>query len=518
MTRKLVSLMLALVLLLTCTAALAEVTYPIAAETIKLNYWCSLHSNARVYISSYDENEAYQAIEKNTGIDLSFIHPAAGQEKVDFQLMMTDIKTLPDIIQYDSFASVYDGGFEAAMDEGIILDLTDLLPLYAPDYWALVKDDPLFQTADGRYAAVYKTNFGPYDGAWQKIITRKDFLEEWGKPEPDTLAELEDYFQWILDNKPGVIPFTLPIASSSCWFLIQGTFGFINSWYVDETGTVQWGYAAGDAYKAYLETMNRWYEKGYLSKDYTTYVENDYKSGFAAGTIATMMGSGTDMRTMATAAGFEAQTLPFIKLDENTMHHFDALNNPNQGNPAVITANCKNVEAALKFLNYGYTQEGADIYNYGVEGLSWERAADGTIQYLPHMTAPEKFTTENANYILRIHFAPKAGLRDTVCHPGLLADPAMIEYKNQWDNDPMVDNAYRMPTGVSLTSDETNKRAEIMNDLNTYAKEQEVLFINGQRDLSTFDTYMSQINSMGFAEAQKITQAAYDRYMANAAK
>ena len=133
MTRKLVSLLLALAVLLSCGAAVAEITCPISEESIKLSYWCSLHSNARLYISNFDENEAYQEIQKNTGVDLEFIHPAAGQEQVDFQLMMTDVRTMPDIIQYDAFNSAYDGGLIADIDEGVILYLTDLLPEYEPD-------------------------------------------------------------------------------------------------------------------------------------------------------------------------------------------------------------------------------------------------------------------------------------------------------------------------------------------------------------------------------------------------
>ena len=68
---------------------------------------------------------------------------------------------------------------------------------------------------------------------------------------------------------------------------------------------------------------------------------------------------------------------------------------------------------------------------------------------------------------------------------------------------------------MSLTSEETTERADIMTDLSTYVKEQEVLFINGQRDLSTFDAYMNEVMNMGFAKAQQITQDAYDLYVEN---
>jgi len=37
-----------------------------------------------------------------------------------------------------------------------------------------------------------------------------------------------------------------------------------------------------------------------------------------------------------------------------------------------ITTSCKNVELAARFLNYGYTEEGHKLYNYGIEGVSYE--------------------------------------------------------------------------------------------------------------------------------------------------
>ena len=42
-----------------------------------------------------------------------------------------------------------------------------------------------------------------------------------------------------------------------------------------------------------------------------------------------------------------------------------------------ISANCENPELALEFLNYFFTEDGSLIVNYGVEGYTWERTADG---------------------------------------------------------------------------------------------------------------------------------------------
>jgi alpha-N-arabinofuranosidase len=52
-----------------------------------------------------------------------------------------------------------------------------------------------------------------------------------------------------------------------------------------------------------------------------------------------------------------------------------------------------------------------------------------------------------------------------------------------------------------------------MADVNTYASEMIRKFIIGTEPLSNFNNYLNQINSYGFQEAIKLTQAAYDRYL-----
>lgn len=60
----------------------------------------------------------------------------------------------------------------------------------------------------------------------------------------------------------------------------------------------------------------------------------------------------------------------------------------------------------MKLLNYGYTQEGADLYNWGVEGINWDWQGDKRV-YNDTMLNNPKFGTEEASYIYKMLFAPK---------------------------------------------------------------------------------------------------------------
>lgn len=44
----------------------------------------------------------------------------------------------------------------------------------------------------------------------------------------------------------------------------------------------------------------------------------------------------------------------------------------NMGVSVAISRNCKKPELAARFLDYGYTEEGHNLFNFGIEGVSYE--------------------------------------------------------------------------------------------------------------------------------------------------
>lgn len=515
--KKILTLVLTLCLLLSAVSALAEVTYPLEGD-VTLTYWSAIHTNAASYISIYGETEVFQEISRKTGINIEWEHPALGSEKTAFATMMAG-GDLPDILSYGNFNSDYSGGLSAAIDEGVIYDLTELLPLYAPDYWELVKDDPRFQTDDGRYAAFYIYNPDEQmDPPYRRLMTRQEWLDAAGIEAPDTIEELEGYFDWVLENLDGVTPFLLSPVGDGYAAVIWGTYDILDGWYLDLDGNVQWGRASGDNYLEYLTKMHEWYEKGYIVKDWATMSSSDKKAAYVAGTVAVAISSCDDFRQLAMAAGFEAASLPYVRKTDESVYHADILSSNKGGCCVVIPTTCKNVEAALAYLNYAYHPEGKMVYNFGVEGLSWNYDENGNPVYTERALNPEGMSAENANYIYRAHAFPKWRYSDVVANLAVVQDADAVAFRLLWTNDPMVDNALRLPAEVTLTAEESTRRAEIMTDITTYSSEMMARYINGLEDLSTYEDYIKNINKMGFEEARQITQAAYERYLASMSK
>lgn len=156
-----------------------------------------MHPNAIQYIQSYNENEVYQEMEKITGIHIDFIHPASGQEKEQFGIMIA-AGDLPDII---GAADNYAGGEFRGVGDGAFVDLAPYLEQNAPDYYNLINSDNELKrevTGDeGVIAAFYRIK-PVQDPPWSRPILRQDWLKELNIEVPRTIVDYEDLFKALL--------------------------------------------------------------------------------------------------------------------------------------------------------------------------------------------------------------------------------------------------------------------------------------------------------------------------------
>jgi putative aldouronate transport system substrate-binding protein len=178
---------------------------------------------------------------------------------------------------------------------------------------------------------------------------------------------------------------------------------------------------------------------------------------------------------------------------------------------AVISAKTKYPEAAVRWLNYSYSPVGADLFNWGVEGISYN-VVNGKKVYTDDVLYNPRFSTEESNYIYKIHFAPKWMEFGVVCNPNLLRTPASLAARMLWGDDPNVDTTLSLPP-YSLNMAEQSTRSRLLNDINTYVDEMTLKFITGAEPLSRWDAYVQTVNRMGLPDLLQSEQSAYDRYL-----
>ena len=502
--KKILSLVLALLLLLGAFSAVAEVAYP--REKDELTVW--MENPLPDYVANANDLPFYQALEEATGVHINFIHPTSSNVKEQFNLLMFD-NQLPDII---CGGNLYEGGVFQGIKEGVFLDLAPYLAEYAPDYYAIITaNDAIYReiaNADGQIGYFGRIKLEK-DPPFRRMVLKQEMLDELGIAIPETLDEVENMFQLMLDK--GITPFMLKANGMEPNFM--GMYDVIAGFY-QKDGEILFGQIQ-PGFKDYLTLMHSWYEKGYISKDFAN--QTGVNTMFDNGEIGTYYDAIVATYNRGQRYGATIVAAPYPRLNKEQQLHWEDTQygnfifNSNNDN-IVITADCKKIETAMKWLNYRYTAEGADLCNWGIKGVSYE-VVDGKKQYLPAMIANEKFTPEQTSYYYKMHLGAKLAEPDVVCHANLLASEGARNSRMRWADCNYIDMDYVLPT-LAYTADQNARRAKIMSEVNTYVDEMVLKFIIGTEPLDHFDAYVEQVKSMKLDEATQIVTEAYQAYMA----
>lgn len=497
------------------TAETGEFQLPIVDEPTTLSYFVADDSNAAIMTTDWNDNEFYQEMERRTGVHLEFEMVSSADYQTNFNLMIAS-GNLADMIYVG--ASYYAEGVDAAIDDGYFLDLTDLVDEYMPNYEKVRTSDVQYEllstTDSGRLGAVYElrqSKQGPWLGLW----IRQDWLDDLNLDTPVTFDDYHEVLTAFKNEKGATAPLILNFSGSDGEFgTMSGGLNVLNSWQLDETGKVNFG-PYMDAWKEYVTIMHQWYTEGLIDPDF---MATDERTADMAKVVTGASGLFAALYTMPSVyeAASEDPNMNLAPVNPPVMNegdegHIRLRDSYTSGNTA-ISADSENWEVALRWLDYLYTEEGALLANYGVEGDTFEFDENGEPVFTDKILNNENgwtMTQTVASYL-----CPSAGIANWSDWTRELAgvpekDQACYDVWSEFSDD------WRLPSSVTLTQDESTERAALYADISTIVKEQTAQFISGALDIeSNWDAYISALEASGMERAIEITQAAYDRYLA----
>ena len=497
------------------TAETGEFQLPIVDEPTTLSYFVADDSNAAIMTTDWNDNEFYQEMERRTGVHLEFEMVSSADYQTNFNLMIAS-GNLADMIYVG--ASYYAEGVDAAIDDGYFLDLTDLVDEYMPNYERIRTSDVQYEllstTDSGRLGAVYElrqSKQGPWLGLW----IRQDWLDDLGLDTPVTFDDYHEVLTAFKNEKGATAPLILNFSGSDGEFgTMSGGLNVLNSWQLDETGKVNFG-PYMDAWKEYVTIMHQWYTEGLIDPDF---MATDERTADMAKVVTGASGVFAALYTMPSVyeAASEDPNMNLAPVNPPVMNegdegHIRLRDSYTSGNTA-ISADSENWEVALRWLDYLYTDEGALLANYGVEGDTFEFNEDGEPEFTDKILANENGWTMTQT--VASNLCPSAGIANWSDWTRELAgvpekDQACYDVWSEFSDD------WRLPSSVTLTQEESTERAALYADISTIVKEQTAQFISGALDIeSNWDAYISALEASGMERAIEITQAAYDRYLA----
>lgn len=482
----------------------AAFTYPMTGG-IELTYMNEQLGGAPERLPVDDEYE------KRTGIAIKQLGgtPMTDQK---FSLLLASGE-LPDIFLNTWLQ--YPGGPDKAVEQGYILKLNDLIDQYAPNLKKTLQENPdidkMIKTDDGTYYAFpfIRSEIGRVYGG---PIIRKDWLDELNLGIPETIEEWHTVLTAFKDKKNAASPVTFRtmfLGERTGGF--AGAFGVMGNFYVND-GKVVYGYLE-PGYKDYLNTMSRWYKEGLIDKDFASIdgatVDKKMTSNVSGATIGWQYyieKYNSAVQESDPEADFVAA--PYPSAVKGGLPEFGQLDNAYAGtSSAAISATTKNVEAAMRWLDYAFTEEGSMLNTYGVEGTTYT-LEDGKPVYTDLVVKnPE----------------------------GLGSDQVMSKYSHG-TNFPMIQQDNNLPAKyqattesigiwkqtnheshllppVTPTAEEADEMSSIMNDINAFVKETELKIILGTDSVDNYDKYVQQMRDLGIGRALEIQQAAYERYL-----
>jgi putative aldouronate transport system substrate-binding protein len=397
----------------------------------------------------------------------------------------------------------------------VYLELTDYIPTYAPNYYKLISSDKeIWREVTRDNGHIYSMfSIKPIgDPPVYRLMYRGKWLDELGLEIPRTIDDWENVFAAVKEKK-GMYGFLLQPGGKDRLF--AGAFdvpvGDGNLFLKD--GKIMLG-TIEPAYKDYLALMNRWFEKGYINPDFSSIKDTDRHKEFDRGNVFCLNDFSDATYTRSKAVGNDdvlPAPYPRVKLGDQLRHeNWDQF--PQNGMNTAISAKSDHQIEALRWCNFGFTDEGKMVYNYGPEGVAWTYV-DGVPTFTDYMMKNPRYDIEAAIYIIKSHHGLRETIPGVLCNPQLLVYPESLSIRKMWDDDPNVDNSMILPP-YSMGTEATNVASKIMTDVNTYCDEMILRFITGKEPLSNFDAYVNQVKSLGIDEVLKLNQEAYEEYMA----
>lgn len=496
-------------------------------KPITLKYYIQANNAMTATMESYAEVEFFKELEKQTNVHIEWNHNTSNE---NFALMIAS-GDLPDMINWKLGDAA--GGAVALLDDGVILDLNEMMPEYAPNYYAWMQanpeEDKAWKLDDGR-----RYQFVNFNAGWENLEIlnysilgpqiRKDWLDKVGMEMPTTTDELYEVLMAFKEqdvNGNGDPDDEVPMAIvggdakalSESMYSLAGSFGATNDFNLQD-GQVVYG-PVTDNYRKFLTYMNKLYTEGLINTDFAVNKEafdliRTEKSGFTIGS----MGSGviaTHDLLKSKNPEYEYVSVPWLIGPDG--HQSLTINNLNNPRGTAITTACEYPEIAMAWLDYAYSYAGSIASTYGVEGKSFE-FIDGVPTIKDEIKTSDKGWSEEqciARWCLGPINYPNARDFHYYEHVNLNED-YKVDVQTNWQQ---AKRDIILPPLV-LNSEEQEIYSSIMSDVSTYVSESSLKFIVGDMDLETqWDEYVANVEKMNMKDALACKASAYDRYLNN---
>ncbi len=509
------SLLICLVLLL-----VSSISYAQGADTKLMSepteiVWATVE-NWYPSASYNDGLEVWETIGDITNIHIKWEVLPDAQYVVSMQTRLAAGQNLPDILRVPGGDPTYYG------QQGLLLPLNDLIEKYAPNvqlYFNTIYPvtGKIMKSGDGNYYGLAPIIIESSHIMPNYFMIRKDWLDRLGLEAPVTTDDwltMLRAFKTEDANGNGDPNDEIPWSNDPLFF--GEAFGlhlWASVWqggfFADENGKVYYQFT-DPRMKELLTFLNGMWNEGLIDPDYGNPAADTLLSKFMRNLVGSMhnwpdYGIGWPQRVRAEYP--DAALLPVAPpIGPNGDQSIEGYGSVDMGF-AGISKDCKNPEAAMKIMDYMWSEDGRKFLAFGIEGKTYDLVEGVPVLKDVVLRNPDGL---GASDVLRTYGAwptiPWIQQEQSYIQT-LNSDPLWFEANNKY-----VDPFYVEPFPALLATKEEQEQLSVMlNDLNTYRGEAITKFIRGERSLDEFDTFVAEIEGLGLEQVLTIKQAQWDR-------
>ncbi|MDR0818173.1 MAG: hypothetical protein LBN43_01205 [Oscillospiraceae bacterium] len=464
-----------------------------------------------------------EELKKRTGVNIEYV--IAADAMTDFSVLMAS-QELEDIMSGVAWYYQEKPFREAVLSEGYWINIYDYKD-YAPNYLYQVTKDPsdteMFDRTFPEPGLILSFPMLWDSGEIQmNYMARGDWLDLYGKTAADikTVDQYHDFLTWCKANTtdyPHYIYQTMDMAGTSIWTMYD-TFAVVNGGAYVIDGAVQWtGVTSRDKQQA--ELFRTWNEEGLIDPEWESFVTNQEIDGGVFDTryafVQTTANGAMEHNAALFSQNANAETgwLPVTRpvLTEGQTLHLGGQASRFHYGSSCVAQSCENIELAVTWIDYKYSDEGAFLNTFGVEGISFEFNEKGEPSFTEFMYANP--TGQNLTMLATLYCLNElsdAGMRSNMGRWAFPGSEAPDAYR-VWA-DFKYDNAYTWPSSVQFSEYQQSQLNIYTGDVSTFLTENFIQFINGSKSMAEWDSFVETANTYGVTSILQIYQEAYDTW------
>lgn len=508
--------------------ALLDYELPLFEDAQTISLWYPLRQdNVQAPEKASGNQIFWKTMQEELNIKIDFVEPgqAVGTEKYNLMVASGDMTDLiMETLSLSNDGGAYIGGYDKAIDDGIYLDLTELMEEYCPNYsyWIHLtpENEKAAYTDTGRMGAFLRVSAEktiPNQG----LGCNTEMLEASGLDIPETISDWIEMFA-VLKDDVGV---DYPVAINSELAVLEGGLGTAMGAMAAQTGaqsatafmieieTDEFVFGPTTEHtRAYIELLADFYAKGYIDPDFISAASVMDNTSFNSGKTFTTRLLQQELAQYYETFGVNVTALPAVRADnaeapgQGLIYTEEALV-ANNG-MAVSSTVGERLETALLVMDWFYSPDGAIMANYGIEGITFEYV-DGEPLINEFYQQRTDGVFNRGIYTVSSDFGlvwPNC----TITQATEEAQAAMEGWTNtEWDG-----YIYKALPALTLTTEESESISSKWADIDSVIDSTFLQWIVGESTLddASWSNLIATVESLGIGDCQAAYEAAYERY------